>query len=85
MSETYYSIRNRRRDSREDISHSVTPGPTENLNIKLAFPGKETLLEAQDSFWSLEEFTRDYKEENTNVGVFPFSYPLKGVSLASSK
>lgn len=61
------------------------PGPTENLNIKLAFSGKETQLEAQDSFLSLEEFARDYSKENTNFGFFSFSCSLKGVSLANSK
>lgn len=63
----------------------MIPGPTENLIIKLEFPGKETQLEAQDSFLSLEEFTRDYSKENTDFGCFAFSHSLKGVSLANSK
>lgn len=72
MSKRHYSLRNRKRDSRKGISYSVIPGPIENLNIKVAFSGKETQLEAQDSFLSLEEFTRDYNNENTNFGVFFF-------------
>lgn len=54
----------------------MIPGPTENLNIKLAFPGKEAQLEAQDSFLSVEEFTRDRNKENTKFGWFFFSLIL---------
>lgn len=85
MSERHYSLRNMKRDSRKDIPYSVIPEPTENLKIKLAFPGKESQLEAQNYFLSLEEFTRDYNNKNMNFGVFSFSYSLKGVPLANSK